>query len=397
MTNPQANPLGAGGDITKAAVQIREVLNKQEQAPASQPVQNGAPVQEANPQRSQPNPAAPVEVTMLKDPATGRFVKRAEPETAEDNSPQPEGADAEDGAPADDAGKTAETPSEPSDHEELADTTDGLAAQLGMTEDELLDHLKLKVKVNGEEKPANLRELRNGYQMESDYRLKTAALADEKRAFESERSAITQQREHVASQLQPLVQTLEGMVAEDNQRLEKLLADGDLLEYERAKFAAEQRRVTHDAAKRELQRIESDRQSEARIKLEREVAENELRLGQLRPEWAKDPEAGRKAIASVRAYLKGEGVPGEAVDSLYDAISITVAEKAMKWDQLQKEKPGKLNQVKLAPKTFQRAGPAKPAEDPKRTVHRSNLNRLRKTNNVKDAAKAIASGGFLQG
>lgn len=46
MSNPTANPLGAGGDVTKAAVKIGEILKKQE--PQGQPAEKDATVK-ANP------------------------------------------------------------------------------------------------------------------------------------------------------------------------------------------------------------------------------------------------------------------------------------------------------------------------------------------------------------
>jgi hypothetical protein len=391
MTNPTANPLGAGGDVTIAAQKIGAILRAEPQGQPA-PDNSAPPVQEANPQANQADPRAPVKVTMLKDPTTGRFVK-AEPETAEEVTPEPEVAD----DTATEGTETAETTEPASDTEELADSIEGLAKQLGMEPDELSDHLKATIKINGEERRANLKELIAGYQKGEDYSRKTAALAEEKRAFESERSAITEQRERIASQIQPFLQQLESMVVNDEHHLKQLLEEGDLLGYERAKVAAEQRRAAHDTAQREMQRIESERASEARQKLERDVAENEHKLGELRPEWAKDPEKGKKEIASIRQYLKDKGVPSEAADILYDATSIIIAENSMKYEQLLKEKASKLNEAKLAPKKFQRAGPAKPAVDPAKQVHRANLNRLRKTGSVKDAAAAFRSGGFLSG
>jgi hypothetical protein len=388
MSTGSANPLGAAGDLTKAATAIGAILRPEPQGQPKKETQAPA-VQEANPSTDHGDTSAPVKVTMLKDPKTGRFVK-AEPETEENTRDEGEDVQSEPET------QTAQ-PTEQSDSEELADTAAGLAAQLGLSEDELLDHLKLTVKVNGEEKPANLRELRNGYQMESDYRTKTAALADEKRAFESERSAITQQRDHYASQLQPFLQQLESLVADDSAHLQQLLQEGDLLGFERAKAAAEQRRVARDTAKQELSRIDEQRQSEARQKLERDVADNERKLGELRPDWAKDPEKGKKEIASIRQYLKGKGMPGEMVDTIYDANSLIIAEQSMKYEQLLAEKSSRLNEVKLAPKKFLRAGPAKPAVDPVKQVHRANLQKLRRSGNMKDAALALRSGGFLNG
>ncbi len=382
MSNPTANPLGAGGDVTKAAQKIGEILKRPE--PQGQPAENTAPVQ-ANPT----DKTKPVEAKASpdKDPNTGKFVKRAEPETAEDDKPslldvpeqeqeEPKAAEAE------------------SDHEELAEDVEDLAKQLGIDPDELMDHLKAKVKVNGEEKRVNLKELLSGYSMESDYRSKTAKLAEEKRQVDAERQQYLSQREHFERELNPLVQQLGQMVVDDDTKLRQLLESGDILEYERAKYAAEQRRAQFSLAQREQERVQSEKAREARVQLEQEVAENERLLVQAHPDWAKDTEKGRRELSDIRQYLKENGVPGETVDQLYDARGLLLAEKAMKWDKLQKAKPEALKPLKTVPK-FQKPGASKPVEDPKKQVARASLQRLRKSGRTDDAAKAIKALGLV--
>ena len=70
----------------------------------------------------------------------------------------------------------------------------------------------------------------------------------------------------------------------------------------------------------------------------------------------------------------------------------------MLWDQLQKKhQPEALKQLELksVPK-FQKPGVSRTPEDPKKKVHSANLNRLRRSGTVRDAAKAMLSGGFVQ-
>lgn len=383
MSNPTANPLGAGGDVTKAAPLIRAYLDKQEPAKASQPAEPSAPAT-----ANQPPTAEPKERT--RDPETKRFVK-SEPQTAnEDNAPKAEGVDADEAAAPEQKGKAEAT----DDQEELADTVEGLAQQLGMDPSELLEHLKVEVKVNGESKRVNLKEASKGYQLESDYRTKTAASAEQLRAAEAIRQEYTQQREHLSSQLAPLVQQMEHVVTADDARLQQLLNDGDILEYERLKFAADQRKSQLNTAKQEQQRLDGERQRESQVRLEQHVAENERILLEKRPDWAKDPDKGRKDLSEIRAYLKSEGVAAEMADKLYEAVPLLMADKARKWDQLQKEKMGRLNEVKTVPK-FQKPGPSKSVDDPKKQVHARNLNRLRRSGNVRDAANALVTGGFV--
>lgn len=388
MSNPTANPLGAGGDVTKAAVKIGEILRNEKpqgQSQESEATVQANPTDKAKPAQSEAKaPNSPD-----KDPSTGRFVRRAEPETAEDEGANlldvPEGDEPEE--------KPAKAEAE-DEHEELAEDIEDLAKQLGLEPDDLLDHLKAKVKVNGEEKRVNLKELLSGYSMESDYRTKTAKLAEERRQIDAERQQYLSQREHVSKELTPLIHSLQELVVDDDTRLRQLLEAGDILEYERAKIAAADRRAKLDAANREKERIDGERAREARVQLERDVADNERMLVQAHPEWAKDVEKGRRELSEIRQYLKENGVPGETVDQLYDANGLLLAEKAMKWDKMQKSKPETLKQLKTVPK-FQKPGAAKPAEDPKKQVARASLQRLRKTGRTDDAAKAIKALGLV--
>jgi hypothetical protein len=383
VANP-ANPLGAGSGVERAVPAISAYLANRNQPKGDQPAEKSTPVQ-AN-RTEQPAPVtteeAPQRRTPAKDPTTGKFTK--EPGTTEDN-PRPEGADVD---------ETPAPKASADDHEELADTVEGLASQLGMEPDELANHLKAKIKVNGEERPATLKELIELSQKGEDYSRKTAKHAEEVRAFAAQQQALQQQREHIEARLNPFVQQLEQLVGNDDQRLQELLNAGDLLEYERLKWSADQRKQALAQAQREQQRIGEERQREARTKLEHDVAENELRLIERIPEW-KNVEVGKRGLEQVRGYLVEQGVPADNARTIYDAASIDIARKAMLWDQLQKDKPGKLQEVKTVPK-FIKPGPSQTREDPTKKVHRANLNRLKRDGSTKALAQVLISGGHVR-
>jgi hypothetical protein len=372
MSNPEANPLGAGGDVTKAAVKIREILNRPE--PKGQPAEGDATAK-ANPS----DPAKPVPAAAKpKDPATGRFTK-AEPD---------EGTKVEEAkAPEADATATDTT----DDSEELPELIDDLAERIGVDREQFLEHLKAKVKVNGEERTVNLKELAAGYQMQSDYQRKTAEIAEQRKAAEAERAQYQQQREHLSTQLQPLVQQLEQAVSDDTVKIKQAYDNGDYQEAARLQFIAGQRQQQLEFAKQEQQRIAGEQQRETNLALQHHVAEQERLLFEAKPAWVKDTDKAKRELNAIRDYLKGEGIPAQQADTLHEAKALLLAEKAMLWDNLQKtQKPAALKQLeqKNVPK-FLKPGPAKQAEDPQKQVLRASLNRLRKTGSVKDAAQAF--------
>jgi len=76
-------------------------------------------------------------------------------------------------------------------------------------EQELPDDLTIKVKLDGEETEVTLDELRKGYSRYSDYTRKTQALAEERKAFQSEAEAIRMERAQYAELLPALKAQIE--------------------------------------------------------------------------------------------------------------------------------------------------------------------------------------------
>ena len=370
VQNSTANPLGAGGDLTKAAARIKE-LGLATPKPQGQSDAN-AETAKANPS----DPVKPVPAAKPKDPATGRFTK-AEPD---EGNTQAEGADPEASATA------TETPD---DSEELPEHLDELIQRIGVDPDKFLEHVKAKVKVNGEERSVNLKELAAGYQMQSDYQRKTAEIAEQRKVAEAERAQYQQQREALSSRLEPLIGQLEAQQTNDAALIQKAFEQGDYQEAARLQFLAQQRQAQLDQVKEAKARADFERQRETETQRINYVAEQEKALFEAKPVWAKDVEKAKKELSAIREYLKAEGVPAQQADTLHEAKAILIAEKAMLWDDLQKKsKPEALQQLKSKPK-FLAPGAAKAPVDPQKEKLRASLNRLRKTGSVKDAAQAF--------
>jgi hypothetical protein len=364
-----ANPLGAAGDVTKAAARIKELG-------LASPKPQGQSEAKAETAKANPgDPAKPVPAaTKPKDPATGRFTK-AEPEGTEPEAAKPEA--------------TAETPEASDDSEELPDRIEKLAEAIGVDPEKFLDHIKAEAKINGESREVNLRELIAGYQKGEDYSRKTAEIAEQRKAAEAERTAYQQQREALSQRLEPLIGHLEAQQQNDAVLIQKAFEQGDYQEAARLQFLSQQRQAQLDQANEAKARADGERQRETEIQRHNYVAEQERLLLEAKPVWAKDVEKGKKDLAAIRDYLKSEGIPAQQADTLHEAKALLLAEKAMLWDNLQKNtKPAALQEVKSKPK-FQPPGAAKAPVDPKKEQLRASLKQLRKTGSVKDAARAF--------
>jgi hypothetical protein len=260
--------------------------------------------------------------------------------------------------------------------------------------DTFREHIKAPVKINGEERAVNLRELIAGYQKGEDYSRKTAEVAEQRKAIDAERAAYQQQRERIASELEPLVPRLAAQIENDQAAIQKAYEQGDYQEAVRLQYLSQTRQAELTKAQAAQQQIAQEKQREQYQEHVRFVEEQEKILLEAKPAWAKDPEKGKRELTNIRDYLKSLGVPPQNVDRMHEAVPLLLAEKAMLWDKLQKDtKPKALQEVKAKPK-FQAPGAAKPTQDPQQQAVRANFNRLRKTGDVRDAAKVFKAMGL---
>ena len=281
MSTPTANPTGADeSGVLKAAEEISQLLNPE--APEAQPEPEAAPAEAAN------QPVYDEATGRYRDPETNQFVKGPEPEAEEGAEPS------EDAPETSEEGADAADPEEPGEeYEELADTLEGLAEQLGMEVSDLSSTLKATVKINGEEQQVTLSELATGYQMEGDYRRKTAEVAEQRRSLEDAQTAVEKQREQFSSQLEPMLDELNQLVTVDEQWLNQLASEGRWEEHAQYRYAADMRKAELTKAQEAKQKLEQENREQAVLKHNQAVEAQEELLKSLKPDWAKDTEKGQ--------------------------------------------------------------------------------------------------------
>ncbi len=383
----EVNPVqGTGLNEKQAAEQISLLRNPQPAPePSGQPAQEPAPEPEAN---------QPSEAPARPRGEDGKFAK-AEPTEGGEEAPE---GDPEEGEAEAEATKEADAKDElGEDQLELADNVDGLAEQLGMEPDAFLEHLGLTVKVNGEERRVTLNELQRGYQMESDYRRKTADHADTVRAFDTERETVKAERSHYAQQLDGIIQQVVPILQAQEQSLMTMLDENspnyDPVGYQREKAKLDVQKEQAGNAIRERQAIAQREDLDRQAKYVAEVKRNEQLLVEAVPAWGKDVAKGKAEILAIKDYVVGQGVPRERADKTTEAPLLLMARKAKAWDEFQADKakiPAKKKVI--VPKTVKPgAATSRKKPDSKVVVHRNNMKRLFKTHTRKDAAAAIGS------
>lgn len=282
---------------------------------------------------------------------------------------------------------SAETEADPEPQEELPDTLDGLAEAVGLSADEFADHLNVPVTVNGETRMVTLAEARKGYQLEADYRHKTADLAEQKRTFESQ----TQQASHAWQQrfesLDGLAEQLQKAVQEDTGNLDRILAEEGFEAHYAAKQRMDQKKELLDHAKAEREKAALETQETQRQQTETYLREQNSLLVQRLPEIA-DTEKGPKLQTRLRTYLQEAGFNEQEMTQLVDHRQVLVVRDAMRYRDLMKSKPATVKKLKGLPKV-QKPGAALEKGDIARSRTVANLQRLKKSGSRQDAARFI--------
>lgn len=212
---------------------------------------------------------------------------------------------------------------------------------------ELPDDLTVKVKVDGEEVEVTLAELRNGYSRTSDYTRKAQALAEERKAFQSEAETIRMERAQYA-ELLPLLQ---------QQLMEQVSAepDWDILYNEDPIEAARlerQWRKSREEQTYRLQAIQAEQQrlaqefTQDQVRAVQTFVESERqKLPDVIPEW-KDQETMVREAKELRDWAISQGLREQDIDGLREAAHIALIRKAMLYDKGR----SRVQQSKNAPK-----------------------------------------------
>lgn len=384
MPAPIPNPLGRGAPDAEVTDQISNWLKEREdpefvpEAPKADPRPTRPSLKPADEANQEPTPQVEPEPEPKAEPeAEPEPEAPVEAEVVEADPEHPQEAESE------------------ADAEPLSTSLDEMASKANMSVDDLLDAIHIDTMVDGELKTVNLREARDGYQRETDYRNKTHATGEERRAVEAERATLSQERTHYAQQLYPLIQRLNAEITDDYAELDRLLADEDHAEANFKRREIEKKKESRDLADREAYQIAQRGQAEATASMQRTVVEQEKALAVAHPEWDKDSKLAHNSIIKIREYAKTQNVPADDADNMVMAPHLLICEKAMKYDALMAAKPGIKKKAASVPKVVTPGAAAerekgKPGE--KRVM--AAKTRLAKTGKIGDLANVISAMGL---
>lgn len=295
------------------------------------------------------------------------------------SKPATETAEADEGNASVEGAEPEETAEAPAETESTAETE---PAADEPTEIEEQPRGRYKVKVNGEELAVTFDELKKGYQLESDYRKKTAEIAEQRRQLEAERA-------HYGNQLQEFIPALHAQIQDKFAGIDWLkLSQENPAEYVKLQAEATVANQRLQMALGEQHRIQSETEAKRKADHAEYLKGEQQKLVEKLPIVA-DPEKGKAFKAELKSYLKETGYTDSEISTLGDHRAALIAYKAMQYDKALKAKTAVQAQVVKAnvPKV-QKPGTATRV-DPRVTAVSDATERLRKSGKVEDLAAVL--------
>jgi hypothetical protein len=232
-------------------------------------------------------------------------------------------------------GAAGDSPEEPGTEEEATEPDEESQEPDEGTPDEEM----FTVKVNDEEIQVSREELLKGYSRLEDYKAKTAAVAEERRAVESEKASLDanlkaqyanqlEEATNLFAQFDPVLATAQNINWEALKR-------EDPAAFVQAQDAVQERLNAIQRMNAHVEQVRQQTQQHEQQAMERERAERFDRAAdeivKQRPELA--DEAKFKAFAGETVeFLKGIGFTGEEIVDALDHRVLALVDKARRWD-----------------------------------------------------------------
>lgn len=271
---------------------------------------------------------------------------------------------------------------EASDEEEQEEVDDSETEDTEEDESEEPADQLYTVTIDGKEQQVTLDELRDGYSRTSDYTRKTQALADERKAIESELEEARAERAEYAELLPKLRNTFQaGMGPEPDWA--RLRQEDPVKAAVMWQQREEQRRHLEALDAEEQRVLEQQRRDEAKAAERAQLQERDRLLEKL-PEW-KEEKVAKQEAAGIRKALSAVGFPEEQ-QRLGDHRYVLLARKAMLYDEMMAKRQSLDKKRSTAP-VVKPGGGVPPAKG----KGKQELGRLKKTGSVKDAASVFAN------
>ena len=239
------------------------------------------------------------------------------------------------------------------------------------------------VTVDGTDYEVTQNELIQGYQRNADYTRKTQELAVEKQQSSEFVERSKKDVEAKLGQLTQLNQAAQAQLQEEYANIDfEKLYDEDPVEAARLEHKI---RKKHE----QLAQVQQQTQELQTQEFNKYLEEQQKQLNIKIPELS-NPDKGPQFRKQMRDYLSSVGFNSQEIDSVYDHRYVMLVRAAMSYRNLQKAKPQIKKKAVNAPKVV-KSGVSKSKGQQQAEAKRQQLSKLRKSGQVRDAAKLFRS------
>ncbi|UOD28779.1 hypothetical protein INH39_25560 [Massilia violaceinigra] len=221
---------------------------------------------------------------------------------------------------------------------------------------------------------------------DKDYRQKTMAAAEERKAATAEKQQASRERQEYAQKLHNYAAQMDGGIAEQSAMLTQELLETDPVQYLSIERTVKERQANLAQAQQELQRINQIHQQEQTQTQQAYMADQQAQLLAKIPEW-KDGAKARAEAGAINEYLNRQGFAEQDVSAITDHRQLVLARKAMQYDALIERAGKAVKKVAALPVKAERSGSAEVSKPDGRTEA---MKRLGKTGSINDAADAFS-------
>jgi hypothetical protein len=241
------------------------------------------------------------------------------------------------------------------------------------------------VKAAGEEREVTLNELIKSYQLGTDYTKKSQAVAEERKAVESERQAVQEAKAMRDTYAQRL-EMIEQMLTPQQEENLEYLKETDPIGYSVKVAEMIQRDKQLAAVQAERGRIHQQQEQDRQAQMQSVVAEEMQKLSSAIPEFT-DPAKGEAIRNDIRAFGKQIGFSDNELAAVYDSRAVLTLYKAMQYDKLVASKPAITKKVTEAPKAI-KSGVSKPRDSNAEEIRKLKA-RAKSSGSTRDAASVF--------
>jgi chromosome condensin MukBEF ATPase and DNA-binding subunit MukB len=196
-------------------------------------------------------------------------------------------------------------------------------------------------------------------------------------------------------QVHPQLQQAQGTVQAMGAQLQQFqqvdwvaLATNDPLEYSKVRARYDVLQQGYQQAAQQYQTLAQHVDSQRKAINAEALRVESQKLTERIEEW-KDPAKYREGAAKLREYLIAEGAAPDEVDGLSSSLAVSIAWKAMRYDELRKSKQAKVKQMRGAPPMTKPGAAQTPQSAGQRQVNQERA-RLKESGDWRDAARLLA-------